>query len=153
MQVHQVMTTSPTFLRSRDRLNKAVKLLIDLNINGCPVLSGKRVVGMITQTDIINAIDPHARIIKDIDLLSLVEATLKDPRFENMKKSISKTMKMPVGKFMNRKIIAVDHEEDIYNAARLINENDISMLPVVKNQKLVGILTRTDIVKVLEKLC
>ncbi len=152
MQVHHAMTKKPTLLRSNDTLSMAVKVFAENDISGCPVLSGKRVAGIITRTDIVNAIDPHSKIIKDIDLLCLVEAALKDPRFENMKKSIKKTMNMPVNRFMKKRVFVVDSDEDIYNAAKIMNEKDISMLPVVKDQKLIGVLTRTDIIRILEKL-
>lgn len=152
MKVHHAMTKKPIYLRSRDKLHNAVKVFSKQDISGCPVVTGKKVVGVITRTDIITAIDPHAKIIKDIDLLALVNASIHDPRFENMRSSIRKTMSMSVSAFMNKDVITVGYDEDIYNAARIMNEKDISMLPVVRNEKLIGVLTRTDVIRVLEKL-
>ena len=152
MLVHRAMAKKPVYLNSKDTLSMAVKTFAKNDISGCPVLSNKKVVGVITRTDILNAIDPHSRIIKDIDLLSLVTASLKDNSFDNMKRSINKTMKMRVGKFMKKEVIVINYDEDLYNAARIINEKDISMLPVVKDEKLIGILTRTDVIRVLEKI-
>ena len=152
MKVQKAMAKKPLYLKNNDTLSYAVKVFSKNDISGCPVIFKKRVVGIITRTDIINAIDPHSRIIKDIDLIALVDATLKDSRFENMKRSIKKTMAMPIDRFMNKKVVCIEENDDVYNAARLMNKRDISILPVVRDRKLVGVLTRTDIIRILHRL-
>lgn len=152
MLVKHAMTKKPVYLKNRTSLRNAAKTFIEKDVSGCPVLSGKKVVGVLTRTDVINAIDPHSRIIKDIDLIALVDATLKDSRFENMKRSIKKTMAMPIDRFMNKNAVCIEEKDDVYNAARLMNEKDISILPVVKDRKLIGVLTRTDIIRLLHRV-
>lgn len=52
---------------------------------------------------------------------------------------------MLVKNWMNKKIITVDVEDSMENAIKLLKENDIRMLPVMKGGKLEGVLTDRDI--------
>lgn len=51
----------------------------------------------------------------------------------------------PVKAFMARNIITIDPSEAPSKAARLMIENDIGYLPVVQENRVIGIVTRTDI--------
>ena len=152
MRVADVMTKKAVAVRRTDTLRKAARTLAQHRISGCPVVSGSRLVGVITKTDIVRAIDPHARIVKERDLLALVSATLKDPRFDAMQRPIAKALELSVKTFMNEHVISIAADDDIYDAAKLMNAKDIEMLPVVADNRLVGVLTRSDIVKMLGKL-
>lgn len=54
---------------------------------------------------------------------------------------------MLVKKCMSKKVITVDAEDSMGRAVQLMKENDISILPVMKNEKLVGVVTDRDIKK------
>jgi len=53
-----------------------------------------------------------------------------------------------VGAMMTREVIAVSPRTSIQEAARQLLECDVDGLPVVDNRKLVGVITRSDILKV-----
>ena len=53
---------------------------------------------------------------------------------------------------MNREYPVIDPDADAVDAARIMVDMDIHHLPVVKNEKLVGIITPTDLLPVVEKL-
>ena len=55
---------------------------------------------------------------------------------------------MKIGKLMSRKVIAVSNEMKISDAARIMFRNGISRVPVIKDNKLVGIFTHTDAIRV-----
>lgn len=52
---------------------------------------------------------------------------------------------MLVGNWMNRPAITIDVNESFNAAIRLLKENDIRMLPVIKKGKLVGVITDRDL--------
>jgi acetoin utilization protein AcuB len=56
---------------------------------------------------------------------------------------------LPVERIMTAAVISVQLEADIFEAARLMHEQKIGALPVVKNGRLVGILTETDLLMAL----
>jgi CIC family chloride channel protein len=53
-----------------------------------------------------------------------------------------------VGAIMTREVITISPRTSMQEAARQLLESDIDGLPVVDNRKLVGIVTRSDILKV-----
>ena len=53
-------------------------------------------------------------------------------------------MLLPVKAFMSTKVIEVSPQKSVMEAARLMIKNDIGRLPVVENERLIGIITRSD---------
>jgi CBS domain-containing protein len=53
-------------------------------------------------------------------------------------------LKLKVKEVMSQKVITIDSEEEIEIAGKSFAENRIKRIPVMKNQKLVGIITITD---------
>jgi len=147
MLVRDVMSKKPVTLRQRDTLEKTVRVLAKHGITGCPVVdSRKRVVGIITQTDILRAIDAQGKILQpNEDLFSIVLGFLK-----GREKLFKKALKAKVREHMKREVITITEEEDIANAIAVINQHDIERLPVVKKGKLVGIISRKDVIKFLK---
>ena len=66
--------------------------------------------------------------------------------------SMKKLKGTKVKDFARKKPITVSHDSDLYDAARVMNMHDIERLPVVQNKKLVGIVTRKDVIKALSKI-
>ena len=52
---------------------------------------------------------------------------------------------MLVKNWMSKNVIAADINDSMSEAIRLLKENDIKMLPVMKKDKLVGIVTDRDL--------
>ncbi|SPD73541.1 conserved hypothetical protein [uncultured Desulfobacterium sp.] len=62
----------------------------------------------------------------------------------DFKKVNSEQLNAPVKTFMCTAIIKIDPGSSVAQAARLMIKHDIGRLPVVKDDKLIGIITRTD---------
>jgi len=153
MKVKNIMTKHPVALKQSDSLETVLKVLAKNKISGCPIINSKRqVIGIISETDILNLIDVYSSIKKSESLPLLLGILVSGESFENVKKSLKKILDLPVRDFMVKKVITIDEDDDVYKAARLMNKHGINRLPVVKNDKLVGIITRADIVKALEKI-
>jgi len=50
-----------------------------------------------------------------------------------------------VSDVMNKRVIAIDKNDSLENAAEIMAQNKIKRLPVMSNEELVGIITATDI--------
>ena len=154
MIVKNIMTKNPIALTPNDKLKKVLHVLAENEISGCPVVSrDKRVLGVITQTDILKLIDVHSKIQRSgTDLFSLVLAAIRSEHYDDLKKTIKKVLELSIKDFMEKKVVTIDNNEDIYTAAKLMNKHDIDRLPVTENDKLVGIVTRWDLIRALEKI-
>ena len=60
-------------------------------------------------------------------------------------KNISKS-DSNIEKIMSKNVITIKFDSDVEEAVKLLKNNDIKRLPVVKDKKLVGIITITDII-------
>ncbi len=153
MKVSSIMTKKPISLKPGDTLKKVLDVLAGNKISGCPVVDDKgQLVGVITQSDILRVIDVHSQIQKSDDIFSLVLAVMKSDRYEDLKIALKKVLKLKIKDFMTDNVVTIYADEDVYKAAKLMNKHDIDRLPVVKNNKLVGIITRWDIIRALERL-
>ncbi len=55
-----------------------------------------------------------------------------------------KHMQSPVKAFMSRNIVTITHDRSAMEAAKLMIKHDIGRIPVMQNDKIVGIITRSD---------
>lgn len=149
MLVREAMSKRPVALRPSDSLEKTVRILARRRISGCPVVDSRnKVVGIITNTDILHVIDAQGKILQPgEDLLSVVFGFLKG----NSKAAMKKVLKTPVRKHMNRSVITITEKDDIGSAISVMNQRDIERLPVVRRGRLVGIISRKDVIRFLEK--
>ena len=83
---------------------------------------------------IVTAEGKHVGILTEKDFISI--AAEGRPLFT----AISEVMSSP--------IISIDSEETVWEAAELMKEKNIHKIPVKENDKIVGILTATDLVKI-----
>ena len=153
MLVKNVMTKRVVALRPHETLEIALSKLVKHNISGAPVIDEKgHVVGVVTESDIINAIDAYnPKIHYDNDSgFAVILAVLKHKeKFDAIKKEIIGSQKFLVEDFMEKDILTIGPEKTISDAARLMSKFKVKRLPVVKDKKLIGIISRADIIRAL----
>ena len=117
-----------------DSMQDAAKLLKKNNIRGLPVMKNGKLVGIVTDRDLKRASASDANTLDIHELLFLIsEIKVKD--------------------IMTKDPITIPVDETIEEAAELLLDNKLSRAPVVDNDgKLVGVITQTDIFRVLVSL-
>lgn len=134
MRVKQRMTQNPITVGPNTSHREAVDLMRKHNIRRLPVVSERgRLIGIVTQTDILNNSPSPATTLSIYEIYTLLE-------------------KLTVDQFMSSPVKAVNENTSIAAAARFMVENKVSALPVVKGDQLVGIITETDIFKALVEI-
>jgi acetoin utilization protein AcuB len=119
MQTH-VITATPEM-----SLAEVQRLMRDHNIRHVPVLSGKRLVGMMTDRDVRDALPSPATTLTRGEIAYQLETT-------------------PIKTCMTREIVWIGPDIDMADAARLLLQRQIGCLPVVDNGTLVGVVTEID---------
>ena len=153
MLVRDAMTRDVVAVKSDDTLEKVLDVLARNNISGCPVVSRKNVIGLVSQTDILKLIDVHSKIqTPESGLFPLILAVIRSEHYDRLKETLKDILNIKVRDFMSKIVVTINADEDIYKAARLMNKTDVDRLPVLDGKKLVGIIARGDIIKALEKL-
>jgi acetoin utilization protein AcuB len=124
------MTRNPITITEDTSLTEASRLMKDNDIRRLPVVEHGKVVGIVTWGDIREASASNATSLTVFELGYLLK-------------------KLQVDRFMTRHPITVTPTTPISRAAQLMLEYKIGGLPVVENGKLVGILTESDIFRML----
>ncbi len=124
IEVREIMTEKVTTVDKGETIEELIKRFKKFDFHSFPVLHRERLVGVVTKTDLLSVID--------------------DKKLSN---------------------IAVTHVEDIMtphptstspdsllsDAATVMQKNHIRILPVVKDEKLVGLLSYSDLVRTVFK--
>jgi CBS domain-containing protein len=116
MQIKDVMSKKIASVAPHDPTEKAAKLMDEYDVGSIPVCDGNKVVGIITDRDIV---------------LRCV--------------SQNKDLKQPVNTFMTANPITAAPTMDVKDAAKMMSEKKIRRLPIVENNSLVGMVSLGDI--------
>src|SRR3989338_6373968 len=146
MRVTDVMSNKPITVTRSHTLNHALDIMAKYNVRECPVVQNGRLLGMISESDITRAADVYNRINKINDLPFALLMAIQG-NYGKMKKNVRQYMNKKVHTIMSKQLVTVSPEDDLYKAMRLINKHNVRSLHVVKNKKLAGIISRSDIIR------
>ena len=127
-QVQTIMKKNILSVSPDDRVIHARRILIDNKIARLPVLNNGKLVGIISDTEIA---------------FSLAEIKRMFP-IGKQKHQLEELM---VGNVMKTPVMWTKPDVTIKDAANLMMKENVGSLPVIKNEELVGMLTRTDVLK------
>ena len=127
------------------------------NISGAPVLNDKgHVIGIVSEADIIATLERNLKEVKMVYLspaLSMVGLSFKETPLDKKTEEIFKDVgDIKVSEMMKRNVKTVGSDDDIKAIIDIVASGKINRVPVVKEGKLVGIVTRADIIKGMSKI-
>ncbi len=143
--VADLMTRDVITVQPKTPLSTAIKLLVDRQISGLPVVDdGGKLVGVISESDLMwreKGLDlpPH---ILFLDSVIYLENPLQHER------DLHKVLGQTVGEVMTDRPISITIGTSLPMAARIMHDKKIHRLPVVDTEhRPIGILTQSDIVR------
>lgn len=139
MYVQDLMTAPAISIGPEASLKEAAAILVERRISGLPVCDAEnRVIGVVSEGDILfKEFRPTGRR-NDGPLAWLVDGRSA---------AVAKSSAAAVGEAMTSPAITVAPWSPVAEAARLMSECGLKRLPVVKDGELVGVITRTDLVR------
>jgi len=132
------MTHPVHVVKPRDSIAHARELLERQRLNQLPVVVDGRVVGIVTDRDLRDAFP------------SILE-TLVPPRRRPRKTGVDPA-EILVEDVMTPNVIALAPQDTVDEAARIMRRERIGAIPIVEHGKLVGIITRTDVLEAYAEL-
>lgn len=130
VKVEEIMISDPATLGRNDALDLADDIMRLGRIRHLPVVEEGVVVGVISQRDLFRSALASALGYGEKAQRGLMQTLL-------------------VKEVMTSPVLTVDPECPVREAARLMQEKKIGCLPVVRGQRLVGIVTESDMLKLL----
>ncbi len=129
MLVKDVMTRNLITVDPETSFTDALKIMRENKIRRLPVLENGRLVGIVTEKDILYASPSKATSLDIWELHYLLN-------------------KLKIREIMTKDVVTIQEDTPIEDAAKIMVDNKIGALPVMKGDELVGIITETDIFKV-----
>jgi CBS domain-containing protein len=136
MRVRDVMTQDVATVAPDTDLGDLAALLVEKRISGVPVVEGGRVVGVVSERDILFKERPSEGLSRGVLAWLMDEGDL--------------TLKIDartVGEAMTSPPLTIAPSRGVADAAVTMLDENVSRLPVVDHGRLVGIVTRHDLVR------
>ena len=131
--VREIMMGNPVTLKPVDTLDLANDIISLGRIRHIPVLEEGRLVGLLSERDLIGAAASEIFGLKQKRKSALLKTVL-------------------IKDVMKKKVIVTKPDTSIKDAARLMADKRIGCVPVIEDGALVGLLTTTDILRYVERL-
>lgn len=147
--VEQAMTADPVTVPPDMDVVDVAKIMVEKNIGGIPVVdeSGD-LVGIVTESDLIVQ-DTDVQFPSFVSFLSgYVFVPGSVHRFEEkFRKAVAAT----AGEVMTEDVVTVDTSDSAEHVATMMTHKKMKRFPVIKDGRLVGIITMADIVRLISK--
>ena len=134
MRVRELMTEGVVSVQPEASLRDAAALLVEHGVSGLPVVVGNEVVGVVSEADVVAKASGG---LENGGLLSW----LFEP--ESRQRITARTVR----EAMTSPALTIAATRPVHEAARKMITEGVNRLPVVEDGRLVGILTRADIVR------
>ena len=118
-QIRDVMTENPSSCAPSTSVVEAAKVMAREDVGSIPVVEGDRLVGVVT----------------DRDLVVRVLAEERDPQAT------------PVGEIVSTDVVAIAPDAGLDEALRLLARHQVRRLPVVEDDRLVGVVAQADVAR------
>lgn len=133
MFVGERMSRPVIFLTPEMPVHDALDLFKKERIRRAPVVKDGKLVGIVSEKDLLNASPSPATTLSIWEMHYLLS-------------------KITVSEVMTKNVITVTEDTPIEEAARIMADNKIGGLPVMRDNQVVGIITETDLFKIFLEL-
>lgn len=141
MRVEEIMQTGWPTLGPDQTVEDAIKLFAESGISGVPVVEDERLVGIVTEGDLIF----QDADVKAPGFLDILGGIIPLGNWEEYRREALKSAGVTVDEVMTEDLITVPPDATLADAATLMAEKKVRLLPVAEGERLRGVVTRMDI--------
>ncbi len=141
LRVGEVMQADWPTLGPESTVEEAIRLFVEARISGAPVVEGEQLLGIITEGDLIF----QDADVKAPGFLDILGGMVPLGNTEEYRREVLKSAGVTVGELMTTEPTTIAPEATLAEAATTMAEKRRKILPVVEGERLVGIITRMDI--------
>lgn len=129
--VHKIMAADPVSVHEKQKVSDVHHLIVERKIHHVPVVSGRKLIGLISATDLLR--------------VSWGDVNKQDPRqVDALLDTIT------IREVMQEDIVTMRRHETVRRAAELLSQGEYHSLPVLDDDgELVGMVTSTDLIRYL----
>ncbi|MDY9923800.1 CBS domain-containing protein [Methanobacterium sp.] len=141
-KVSDLMTSEVITVNENHSIGHVIGIMEDQKIGKVIVVRDNEPVGIITSANIsfANVEDPETGVsVEKIAFLRNIDG--------QEKRNVREVSMVTAGDLMTNHLIKIEQDEDAASAADIMAKKDVSGIPVVSDNELVGIITKTDIIR------
>lgn len=146
MKIAEIMTKNVITVSRDTDVCSVEKIMHENKVHSLPVMDGKRLVGIITETDFFTKGKVEFYLPSYIDFLANSGI---NKQATGSKSDLANIMKATAGDIMTGNCTTLTPENDVKDLLQIAKEKNIHTFPVVSGEHLKGIVTVADIIKLL----
>jgi CBS domain-containing protein len=140
----EIMTPDPTTVGPDVSVTDAARIMVDARIGALPVVEDGKLIGLVTEGDLIMS-DVRLQFPTYIHLLDgFIMYPPSTARFEH---ELKKAVAAKVRDVMTAEPVTIQASASLEDVATQLVERKVSRLPVLDGDELVGIITKSDVVR------
>lgn len=143
-RVRDIMTSEAIFVSAHASVGRIAHLMHDKAISGMPVVDdARRVIGIVTDLDLIvrnTRIDPPA-------FLPVLEGRIPLETPGHFKRRLQHMVGMEARDVMTEEVLTISPDEVVETLADIMVKKRVNLVPVVEEGRLVGVVSRADVIR------
>ncbi|MCU0859788.1 MAG: CBS domain-containing protein [Thermoplasmata archaeon] len=149
LKVKQVMSKPVITITPETLVKDATALLATRNVSGAPVVEGEKIVGVFSEADVLRSLKTMKKEMRLVfpSISSLGIAFQEEVTQREIIEAYEEIGNTQVKDVMSKEVVTVDADIPLNDAIAKMVQRGISRLPVIEDKKLVGIVTRGDIIR------
>lgn len=154
MKIKDIMNPNVVFCKPDNTVREVAKILKENNISGVPVIDEEELVGVVSEGDLLKLlIIPEKGELWLPSPFEVIEVPIREILgWEETKKMLSDVGSIKVEEIMTKDVYTISSEASVEEASEHMVRHRINRLPVIEEDRVVGIVTRGDIIEGLSKL-
>ena len=152
MLVSQAMVKKVVTLGPEDSLKDIVQKFVQNDISGAPVVdSEKKVIGILSEADILRVLKERQKefnLVYIAPTMGLVGLSFREKSVDRETEEVfSELENITAREIMKKDVVTVAPNDELQVVVDLIAKGRFNRVPVVKDERLVGMVTRGDIIR------
>lgn len=143
LTAQEVMNPNPIVVSPDLSVEDLARILLEHNVDGVCVVENDKLVGVVTTMDLVF----QEKNVHIPTFITIMDAVIPLESNQRMREEMEKMAGTWVRDVMTTKSLTVNLDTPLSDAATLMVEKHISIVPVMDQQKLVGVITKQDILR------
>ena len=146
MLAKDVMSRNVITVKADTSIREIAAMLVKEQISGMPVVDQEdNIIGIVSESDLM-----HKEMSPRIpDAVNILGAIIFYRGLREYQEAFRKMAATTAAEIMTEHVISVQEDEDISQVGQLMMDHHIKRVPVLAGKKLVGIISRSDMVRML----
>ncbi|MGI6361801.1 MAG: CBS domain-containing protein [Bacillota bacterium] len=143
MKAKDIMNKEVITVDGSATIKEIAQIFVDNRISGVPVVDGDKLIGIVTEGDLMHKkTSPRAPSV-----LSILGAVFYVEGVHRYREDFAKLLAMNAEDIMSKDVVTIPEHMPVNEIATIFVKKDINRAPVLRNDKIIGIVSREDIVK------